>query len=123
MSVAVVALTASSDKASEYSIVIHSGEEESHYVVETDGTVLSNLPVEGKQITIACKTNRADGKLSGETYIALVELTSQLIKEYDMRVNDVLRYYDVTGQESPRYFVERESAWEDFKLDLGKNLE
>lgn len=123
VSIGSIILTASADKTSEYTIVIHSGEEQSHYVIESDGQVLQNLPFEGKQILIECKTNREDENFSDEAYTSLVELTAQLIKEYDLKVEDVVRHYDITGEECPKYFVEYESAWEDFKLDLEKYID
>ena len=35
-----------------------------------------------------------------------------------MSVDDVIRHYDVTGKECPKYYVEHEDAWEQFKQDL-----
>jgi N-acetylmuramoyl-L-alanine amidase len=35
----------------------------------------------------------------------------------------VIRHYDVTGKICPKYFVEHESAWEDFHDDLADYIE
>jgi N-acetylmuramoyl-L-alanine amidase len=34
----------------------------------------------------------------------------------------VIRHYDVTGKECPKYYVEHETAWETFKDDVQKAL-
>ena len=35
----------------------------------------------------------------------------------------MIRHYDVTGKDCPRYFVQHEDAWETFRADVGKALE
>lgn len=30
----------------------------------------------------------------------------------------MIRHYDVTGKDCPKYFVENSNAWSDFKTDL-----
>ena len=42
---------------------------------------------------------------------------------YDLGPEDVIRHYDVTGKDCPRYFVQHEDAWEAFRADVGKALE
>ncbi len=37
---------------------------------------------------------------------------------YDLTADDVIRHYDVTGKDCPKYFVENSNAWSDFKTDL-----
>ena len=37
---------------------------------------------------------------------------------YDLGVEDVIRHYDVTGKNCPKYFVEHTEAWDAFKQDL-----
>ena len=41
----------------------------------------------------------------------------------DLNENDVIRHYDVTGKICPKYFVEHEDAWKQFKGDVGVKLE
>ena len=36
----------------------------------------------------------------------------------DLNENDVIRHYDVTGKICPKYFVEHEDEWEQFKKDV-----
>ena len=35
----------------------------------------------------------------------------------------VIRHYDVTGKACPKYYVENEAAWEQFKSDLVDYIE
>ena len=41
----------------------------------------------------------------------------------DLNENDVIRHYDVTGKICPKYFVEHENAWKQFRKDVKKALE
>lgn len=50
-----------------------------------------------------------------ESYESLVQLTAWLCVKFDLAVDDVIRHYDVTGKNCPKYFVEHEDAWEDFR--------
>lgn len=42
---------------------------------------------------------------------------------YDLDEEDVIRHYDVTGKNCPKYYVEHEDAWETFKTDLTDYIE
>ena len=48
----------------------------------------------------------------------MVELVTWLMGRYDLRVEDVIRHYDVTGKNCPKYYVENEDAWVNFRNDL-----
>jgi N-acetylmuramoyl-L-alanine amidase CwlA len=37
---------------------------------------------------------------------------------YDLSAEQVIRHYDVTGKACPKYYVENEDAWEQFRVDL-----
>lgn len=50
-----------------------------------------------------------------ETVTNAIELTKQLMKKYNIPIENVLRHYDVTGKMCPRPFVEDEMLWIDFK--------
>ena len=75
--------------------------------------------------TISIETchRSADGSYTEETYQSMVELTAWLCKKFDLTEKDVIRHYDVTGKICPKYFVEHEDVWDDFKQDVGKRLE
>lgn len=53
----------------------------------------------------------------------MIQLTTWLIGRYDLGIEDVIRHYDVTGKNCPKYFVEHESAWENFHDDLAAYIE
>ena len=37
-----------------------------------------------------------------------------LAENFNFKKKDIIRHYDITGKECPRYFVEHEEAWKDF---------
>ena len=53
----------------------------------------------------------------------MVELTAWLCGKFNLKVEAVIRHYDVTGKECPLYYVENEDAWERFKEDVQKYLD
>lgn len=63
------------------------------------------------------------GKFTEETYRSLVQLTSWLCVKFGLSEEDVIRHYDVTGKICPKYFVEDENAWEDFRTDVGRAIQ
>ena len=116
-------------------IVIHFVDEKeasSHFSIGTSGEILQNIPLEEislaveerktDTISIVCRSNNATGKMKEKTYDSLVHLTAWLVGEYDLKINDIIRHHDVTGKLCPKYFVEHESAWVDFKLDVEKYI-
>ena len=58
------------------------------------------------------------GEFTEDTYDSLVQLTAWLCKRFSLDRDDVIRHFDVTGKNCPRYFVEHEDAWEQFKEDV-----
>ena len=53
----------------------------------------------------------------------MVQLTAWLCQKFGLNENDVIRHYDVTGKICPKYFVENEEAWKEFKENVKKALE
>lgn len=105
----------------------------SHFIVGLAGEIIMCVPLEEiayasnernmDTIAIECCIDNEAGRFSEKTYEALVELTAWLVGEYDLNMDDVIRHYDVSGKECPKYFVQHESAWEDFKIDVEKYIE
>lgn len=105
----------------------------SHFIVGLSGEILMCVPLDeiayasnernADTISIECCIDNEEGRFSEKTYNALVELTAWLVGKYDLTMDDVIRHYDVTGKNCPKYFVEHESAWDDFKLDVAKYIE
>ena len=69
-------------------------------------------------ISVECCIPDESGKFTDETYQSLVELVAWLMGRYDLTTDNVIRHYDVTGKDCPKYFVENSNAWSDFKTDL-----
>lgn len=100
----------------------------SHFIVGLDGEIVQCIPLD--EIAYASKERnldtisiefchpQIDGKPSEETYDALVRLTAYLCKEYSLTTENVLRHYDVTGKNCPKYYVEDEAAWKQFLADV-----
>lgn len=100
----------------------------SHFVVGLEGEIVQCVPTteiayasnERNSDTIAIEVCHPDdtGKFNDNTYESLVWLTGWLCQYLDVSPDNVIRHYDVTGKECPRYFVEHEDAWLTFKEDV-----
>ena len=55
--------------------------------------------------------------------MSIVKLTAFLCAKYGLNADAVIRHYDVTGKNCPKYFVENEEAWAVFKADVNAALE
>ncbi len=100
----------------------------SHFVIGLEGEIVQCIPCNeisyasnernNDTISIECCIPDETGKFNDATYASLVELTSWLCRRYGLDADDVIRHYDVTGKMCPKYYVEHEDAWEQFKSDL-----
>lgn len=100
----------------------------SHFIIGLDGTILQCIPLEEMAyasndrnmdtISIECCHENKDGKFTKETYEALIQLTAWLCGEYNLKEKNILRHYDVTGKNCPKYYVENEEKWKDLKKDV-----
>ncbi|MDR2509240.1 MAG: N-acetylmuramoyl-L-alanine amidase [Spirochaetaceae bacterium] len=61
-----------------------------------------------------CHPDRT-GKFEKETLAAARELIQQLIKQFGIPRGNIFRHFDITGKDCPRYFVQNEDAWNDFR--------
>lgn len=103
-----------------------------HFIVGLDGEILQCIPVSEMAYanaprnndTIAVETCHPDetGKYNQETYDSLVKLTAWLCLELELSPNDVIRHYDVSEKGCPKYFVDNEDAWKQFKKDVKEAL-
>ncbi len=101
----------------------------SHYVIGLDGEIIQCLPLDERSAasnnrnpdTISIEVCHPDstGKFNDATYRSLVKLTAWLCDEAGLSSDHVIRHYDVTGKICPKYFVDHEEAWEQFKSDVG----
>ena len=104
----------------------------SHFVIGLDGEIIQCIP-SGEisyasndrnydTLSIECCHPDESGRFTEETYQSLVELTAWLCVHFDVPVDGVIRHYDVTGKECPKYFVDHEDAWEQFKNDVASEV-
>ena len=109
-----------------------SSAESVHFLVDTDGTVLQCIPCDeiafhakGRNSdTIGvqyCFTN-SEGKMSDETYSAMVDLVARLCKEYELKISDVQLHYDITGRLCPEYYAKNSESWQNFLKDVSKKM-
>lgn len=106
----------------------------SHFVIGLDGEIIQCVPLDEKSnasnnrnldtISIEVCHPDSSGKFNDATYDSLVKLTAWLCDNSGLKVKDVIRHYDITGKECPKYFVDNESEWQKFlervKLELKK---
>ena len=102
----------------------------SHFLIGLDGEILQCLPLHEKSSatnwrnadTISIEVCHPDdsGQFTEATYASLVRLTAWLLDACDLEQDHIIRHYDVTGKDCPRYFVANEQAWEQFKMDAAE---
>jgi len=106
----------------------------SHFVVGLEGEVIQCIPLtevayasnHRNSDTVAIEVCHPDdtGEFSPETYARAVELTAWLCREFRLDpAEDVIRHYDVTGKECPRWYVKNPEDWERLKLDTAAEME
>jgi N-acetylmuramoyl-L-alanine amidase len=75
------------------------------------GTAYPNNSAIGIEL---CHPDRT-GRFEKETLDAARELCRTLKEKYGVPQDCLFRHFDITGKDCPRYFVENEDAWLDFK--------
>lgn len=100
----------------------------SHFVIGLEGEIVQCIPCDemayasnhrnSDTIAIECCIPDETGKFNQATYDSLVKLTSWLVGRYQLSVDDVIRHYDVTGKNCPKYFVDHPAEWDKFHKDL-----
>lgn len=103
-------------------------EASSNFIVGLDGEIIQCVPTwevayasnERNYDTVSIEVCHPDetGKFTDETYRSLVQLTAWLCVKFSLTEEDVIRHYDVTGKICPKYFVEHEDAWADFRENV-----
>ena len=105
----------------------------SHFVIGLEGEIIQCIPSSEMSyatnernvdtLSIECCHPDETGKLKKATYNSLVELTAWLCSRFMLSTDDIIRHYDVTGKNCPKYFVENPEKWEQFKEDVHKKME
>lgn len=104
----------------------------SHYIIGLDGTIIQCIPEKeiayasndrnSDTISIECCHPDKSGQFTEQTYQSLVSLVAYLCDKYSLSLNDIIRHYDVTGKQCPRYYVQNPKAWKNFKADIDAYL-
>lgn len=102
----------------------HTAYVSSHFIVGLKGEIIQCIPLNEiayasnnrNKDTISIETCHPDetGQFNNQTYTALQQLVKSLMNTYHLDKEDVIRHYDVTGKNCPKYFVENEDAWQEF---------
>lgn len=101
----------------------------SHFVVGLEGEIIQCIPLNeiaycsndrnSDTISIECCHPDAKGQFNDQTYASLIRLVDWLCDTYGLDPGtDVIRHYDVTGKECPKYYVDHPEAWTQFLADL-----
>lgn len=111
----------------------HETKTSSNFIVGLDGEIVQCVPTwevayasndrNSDTVSIECCHPDESGKFNQKTYKSMVELTAWLCLKFGLTQEDVIRHYDVTGKNCPKYFVEDEKVWEQFKEDIKSVLE
>ena len=109
----------------------HETSASSNFVVGLEGEIIQCVPTwevayasnerNKDTISIECCHPDETGKFTEETYQSMVQLTAWLCRKYSLTADTVI-HYDVTGKNCPKYFVENEEAWANFKEDVANAL-
>lgn len=110
----------------------HETKVSSNFVIGLEGEIVQCVPTwevayasngrNNDTVSIECCHPDVTGKFNDKTYESMVELCAWLCLKFDLKETDVIRHYDVTGKNCPKYFVENEEAWEQFRSDIGEEL-
>ncbi len=102
----------------------------SHFVVGLDGEIIQCIPINEwsaasnwrNNDTISIEVCHPDetGKFKKKTYSSLVKLVAWLENVCDIDESHVIRHYDITKKECPRYFVQHGDKWKTFKKNVEK---
>lgn len=105
----------------------------SHYIIGLKGEIIRCVPENEVayhasdaniySIGIECCHPDWDGRFADATYKALIDLVADLCTRYNLNPQeDVLRHYDITGKDCPRYYVSNKDAWKTLKQDVYNKL-
>ena len=105
----------------------------SHFIIGLQGEIVQCVPTweiayasnnrNADSVSIeTCHTTK-DGTYTKETYSSMVHLTAWLCEKFGLTEKDIIRHYDITGKICPKYFVDDEKAWTQFKADVKRMLE
>ncbi len=99
-----------------------------NYIVGIEGEIIHCVPDDevayasnsANSYSISIENCHLDktGRLTEKTYQSLVNLTAYLSEYYGLGRDQIIRHYDVTGKDCPKYFVDHPDKWEAFLDDV-----
>lgn len=111
----------------------HDTKVSSHFVVGLEGEVVQCIPTSEMSyatnsrnvdtLSIECCHPDETGKFNDATYDSVVKLTAWLCTRFGLTSENVIRHYDVTGKDCPKYYVENPDAWLQMKADIAAQIE
>ena len=105
----------------------------SHFVIGLDGEVVQCIPT--SEMSYATNSRNVDtlsiecchlddtGQFNEATYSSAVKLTAWLCTRFGLTADQVIRHYDVTGKDCPKYYVENPDAWIQMKSDIAAQIQ
>ena len=105
----------------------------SHYIIGSDGTILQCIPLDevaygnyprnDDTVSIECCHPDSDGRFTDATIKSLIRLTGWLCRELSLNEKHIIRHYDVSGKNCPKYYVEHRDAWRTLKKKLAAGIQ
>lgn len=105
----------------------------SNFIIGLEGEIVQCVPTwevayasNGRNedtVSIECCHPDKSGRFTKDTYESMVRLTAWLCMKFDLTEQEVIRHYDVTGKNCPKYFVEDEKSWKRFRGDVKTAIE
>ena len=102
----------------------------SHYIIGIDGEILqlipldevayANYPRNKDTVSIECCHPDSTGEFTEATKESLVRLTAWLCQELYLTEKNVIRHYDITGKNCPKFYVSDEDAWKEIIKEIKK---
>ena len=102
-----------------------------HYIIGMNGEIIRIIPEdevayhsgnkEMNRISIGIENTHPDstGKFTTATYNSLVKLLADIATRYNLNpLTDIIRHYDVTGSNCPKYYVKNPAKFEKLKKDV-----
>lgn len=106
----------------------HDNQVSSNFVIGLEGEIVQCVPTwevayasnsrNIDTVSIECCHPDETGEFTDETYRSMVQLCAWLCLKFGLDEEDVIRHYDVTGKNCPKYFVEHEEAWNAFRENI-----
>ena len=105
----------------------------SHFIIGLDGEIVQCIPCKEisyasndrnyDTISIECCIDDDTGKFNDATYRSFIHLLAWLVGRYDISCNDIIRHYDVTGKNCPKYYVENPASWRKLIRDVEEYID